>query len=766
MKRLVKNILLSFVIVLSIIFINMGVSALSADTSYININNSESLEVENLIFSNLKFIDYSLNSTQSFGITGTITNNDNNNINYNSIVYYYDKNYNLIANSSKENIALVGTNTFTQMSNLTLLEGHTIEEIYYYSLSVTINNNNEMNIIPSKSSNYNRLSYVIDKYDINIIVNENNTFDITENITAYFNTPKHGIYRTIPLKNTITRLDGTTSTNIAQIKNLSVNNEYKTYKENNNYKIQIGSASRTLTGEQTYTIKYKYNIGKDSVANYDELYYNLIGTEWDTVIGNITFNITMPKEFDESKLGFSSGISGSTNNDNIIYNIEGNKIVGSYNGVLNSGEALTLRLELPEGYFVNAGLDVNYIDYLMFFLPILFLIISIFLWYKYGRDNKVVETVEFYPPKELNSLEVGFLYKGKAYNEDVISLLIYLANKGYIKISEIEEKTLFSKFKSFKITKLKEYDGNNINEKLFLEGLFKKKTTFNSLFNKNKENENNNVNEVTSSDLYDNFYTTMNKILTNVNNEKNKNKIFEKSSTNKNVFIILMIITSYLLITIPPMFNYGNSGDLFIALLFPGIGFTVLFSMVFGKTKIVTKLFGLFWGSLFGGIPWLFIVFPTLLENPVYLMGYIVGLICIVGMVICLKYLPKRSQYGNEMLGKIKGFKNYLETVEKDKLENMVMQDPSYFYNILPYTYVLGVSDKWIKKFEAISLQAPDWYDCPNGFDATNFGSFIKTTMSSAKNVMSSSSSSSSSGSSSGGGFSGGGSGGGGGGSW
>ena len=227
-----------------------------------------------------------------------------------------------------------------------------------------------------------------------------------------------------------------------------------------------------------------------------------------------------------------------------------------------------------------------------------------------------------------------------------------------------------------------------------------------------------------------------------------------------------MIITSYLLITIPPMFNYGNSGDLFIALLFPGIGFTVLFSMVFGKTKIVTKLFGLFWGSLFGGIPWLFIVFPTLLENPVYLMGYIVGLICIVGMVICLKYLPKRSQYGNEMLGKIKGFKNYLETVEKDKLENMVMQDPSYFYNILPYTYVLGVSDKWIKKFEAISLQAPDWYDCPNGFDATNFGSFIKTTMSSAKNVMSSSSSSSSSGSSSGGGFSGGGSGGGGGGSW
>ena len=93
------------------------------------------------------------------------------------------------------------------------------------------------------------------------------------------------------------------------------------------------------------------------------------------------------------------------------------------------------------------------------------------------------------------------------------------------------------------------------------------------------------------------------------------------------------------------------------------------------------------------------------------------------------------------------------------------MQDPTYFYNILPYTYVLGVSDKWIKKFESIATQAPTWYDSPNAFDMVVFGSFLNTTMSSAQNVMSSSPSSDSGGSS-GGGSSGGGSGGGGGGSW
>ena len=94
----------------------------------------------------------------------------------------------------------------------------------------------------------------------------------------------------------------------------------------------------------------------------------------------------------------------------------------------------------------------------------------------------------------------------------------------------------------------------------------------------------------------------------------------------------------------------------------------------------------------------------------------------------------------------------------------MVEQDPTYFYDILPFTYVLGVSDKWIKKFETISMQAPSWYDSPNAFDVVYFNSFINRTMASASIVMSSSPASSSP--STGGGFSGGGSGGGGGGSW
>lgn len=54
--------------------------------------------------------------------------------------------------------------------------------------------------------------YYFKAYDVNIIVNEDNSFDVTENINAYFNESRHGIYRTIPLENQVKRADGSSHT--------------------------------------------------------------------------------------------------------------------------------------------------------------------------------------------------------------------------------------------------------------------------------------------------------------------------------------------------------------------------------------------------------------------------------------------------------------------------------------------------------------------------------------------------------------------------
>ena len=357
-----------------------------------------------------------------------------------------------------------------------MIRKKTITVLMAFILPILLILPNYSNASSAMSSNnlykyrYNNYDYEITSYNIDMVVNENNTFDITETITAYFNVSKHGIFRKIPLKNSITRLDGTKSNNRAQITNISVSENYTTSNESGYKVIKIGDANRTLTGSQTYTINYTYNIGKDPVKNADELYFNLIGDEWDTTINNISFKIKMPKSFDNSLLGFSSGQTGSTNSSNVRYNVIGNTITGTVNNTLTPGEALTVRLTLPDKYFVGAGLKMDKFSIFVIAVCLTCVFVAFRLWSKYGKDEQVIETVEFYPPEGYNSAEVGFLYEGKSSDESIISLLIYLANKGYLKIEETEEKMLFSKSKGFRITKLKEYDGNNECEKIFFNG--------------------------------------------------------------------------------------------------------------------------------------------------------------------------------------------------------------------------------------------------------------------------------------------------------
>ena len=154
--------------------------------------------------------------------------------------------------------------------------------------------------------------------------------------------------------------------------------------------------------------------------------------------------------------------------------------------------------------------------------------------------------LNFYPPKGFNSAEIAFLYNGKASITGVVSLLIYLANKGYIKFEEVEEEGK-KVSKSFKIIKLKEYDGDKYNERIFLKEMFGEEINIDMEKAKEFREESRATGEkvglfktmeaaidiserttVTARNLRYSFYKTIDKIMRDLNREKDK--IFEPSA--------------------------------------------------------------------------------------------------------------------------------------------------------------------------------------------------------------------------------------------
>lgn len=172
---------------------------------------------------------------------------------------------------------------------------------------------------------------------------------------------------------------------------------------------------------------------------------------------------------------------------------------------------------------------------------------------------------------------------------------------------------------------------------------------------------------------------------------------------------------------------------------------------------IISIIFGTITGSAFMGI--LFFCTPGF---------FFTGLG--VAYFVASFYMPFKTEKGSKVYGEILGFKMYLNTAERYRLQNL---KPEYFEKFLSFAIVFGIEKQWADKFKNINLSAPDWYEgSDNLTDAILISIFVRSfTTSTVTNFTPVSSGSSSgggsfSGSFGGGGFSGGGGGGGGSGGW
>ena len=167
----------------------------------------------------------------------------------------------------------------------------------------------------------------------------------------------------------------------------------------NEVSIKIGDANTTVTGTKVYKISYKLRFGDDGVKTFDEVYYNIIGTEWDNKIDNATFSVTLPKSFDANKLGFSVGYKNATGYDpkSLALSVSGNTVTGRMTKPLDYYSGITMRLELPQGYFKVP--DIRTTDWVLMGIIGFITLLTCVLFFLYGRDEKPVETVEFEAPR-------------------------------------------------------------------------------------------------------------------------------------------------------------------------------------------------------------------------------------------------------------------------------------------------------------------------------------------------------------------------------
>jgi len=555
-----------------------------------------------------------------------------------------------------------------------------------------------------------RGGFVIRDFHTEVTVLPDSDIEVEELVTVDFSEPRHGIYRTIPVRYT----DPKGFAYSMGFRLLGVEDENgrrqgtKVTHEGRYVKIRIGDAERTVTGLVAYRIRYRVTDALGDFPEHDEIYWNATGHEWNTTLGKADAVVHLPAPLPADSLEAASfvGRFGSREGSARVGYPEPGVVSYRVEGTLDPMEGLTIVAAWPKGYVRFPGRTARtarlLADNWVLVLPLFFAGLLGWGYRRSGRDPEgpAATMVRYEAPPGVTAGEIGTLLDESVDLRDLTAVVVDLAVRGYLRI-RVEESTVLFLFKKSETVfeRLREAEESRLlpHERLVLQGIFEQ------------------GNMVAASDLKEQFYTHIPGIKNALYDHLTRTGYFsaKPSSVRKRY----------------RFYGVAAAGAVFLV--------------------------GLMTASLRGGF------FPVAALVPAVAAG-----LTLLVFFAFAPAMPRRTRKGVEMRDWAHGFAEFVGRVEKPSLS--AQEARGVFEALLPFAMALGVSTAWARKFEGIYQgHPPAWYSGvggPHGFSTLAFEESLSSSMGQVGQQMTASPRSSSG--TGGGGFSGGGGGGGGGGSW
>jgi uncharacterized membrane protein len=311
--------------------------------------------------------------------------------------------------------------------------------------------------------------YIIRNYHVEVTFTEEGYADFDEVLEVEFTEQRHGIIRQIPYRD---RIQGETVDRI--FRNVSVEGfKFTTSKQNYNLLIKIGDADVWVNGRQTYRIHYRILNPLNFFEDHIEYYWDLIGTSWPVVIEAFSYRVRFPEKVGlrEEDVRFYTGSAGEQGQDASLL-VSSTEVSGQTKMPFAPGEGLTLAVFIPGDVFKPMDAWTSFrARHGLLLAPIIFLLGG-FLAKFTARNKRQTIMTEFFPPDGISPAIAGGFIDHSVDNNDVLSLIPHLANKGYLRMEAEEGQGFLKKDKIF-FYRLKDAGTELLNfEKEFFTALF------------------------------------------------------------------------------------------------------------------------------------------------------------------------------------------------------------------------------------------------------------------------------------------------------
>ena len=607
--------------------------------------------------------------------------------------------------------------------------------------------------------------YHYKNFEVDIKINEDSTFDVTEKQTYYLNGSFGFFNRDVSYKD----IDTITDIEVFDGENNKIpKSELEIKSEFGGKHIQWNFPRRFfLKEEKSWTVKYKVHGGISFLKDYDEIYWNAIPPDRTVSIENVKVIVNLPNDekfrsdlielYSEQVLPKSYYLK--YDDKQAIF--EGRDIRSNTNFTIAAGfsKGIVSKLAYGKDFLM---IYYGYILSVIIFLSCL--IIGSVYWYKTerSREGKRAIIPQYEPPQNLRPAMAEIIVKEKLTNKGLAATIIDLAVRGYVKIEE-DPKKGFSKALHYLI-KIIVVALLLIGTMIPIQVLFRDvsspwhlKVIFLLVFimfliRLKREKQSGCVDyRVVKTEHIDHYEN-------DPGLEDYEKKYLNALFGCKNYFSTKEIKK-----------DPNQSRSLFKKI-------KKVKDKIYEETELDTRAFErgltmekkkkIIWAILIFATFFSFQIFFASIGINQFFISALIIVVSVIGLYAFIKYEARLSDQGIKLKEDWLGFEMYLKTAERYRMQNL---KPEFFEKYLPYAMIFEVEKKWAKAFELMHMPQPSWYVGSVYMTESSLGSASSFSPLAFSNSFSSSftsafSSSGASGASGGGGGAGGGGGGGGGG--
>lgn len=580
----------------------------------------------------------------------------------------------------------------------------------------------------SKTANAeSNISYAFNNSSVEIDVDENKVLHIKENLQIGFARRLSQISRSIPstvysyknrggkavkggkflaeVKNAAAKVDGVT----AQIEVEKNSASYKLTVTNPEGDFALWNSETDVL--YNLELEYDYDLSDDGAGksafaftalNYEPYWFYHNGDRND--ISTLTVTVNMPKPFDGALAKVYSENGDITESAGL--EVDGNSL--TYSVSFKGIDKKQLRIALDGDYFDT---HVTYFPVYWLFvgLVIIIMVISVILTVIY-RGRKPIAPVEVEPPV-INPLHYSAYWHGYPQRRDVTTIILFWARLGCIKITKDGKKDLI-------LTRLKPLpEKSKFAERQYFYELFRYGNVFRSKDTRGFKNR----------ARKDRIRFAVNSLVEESEKPTPFVPAVERTRMCVNVLSVIaltvmfvyfiMLNTDIISLCVIPLFI----GIMLIPLVKLNSVFSGLNNL---KQRDLSRFLWITFGILgFAMVP--IGLFAWVMFYLVYLPQYdyihmtVISLIwALFGFFILPEFIKKRTDDAQKLYGRMLGFKRFIQLADLPKMELLLKDNPEYFYDVLPYCMVMGLSKKIDRHMQYLGVAVPDWAD---GFNPANF---------------------------------------------